>query len=60
MAPGKFATICMESMVSLNLVILLIVLEVLAVANAGWGWWVEVKMKRGSVGGEMKLENASP
>lgn len=45
---------------ALNLVILLIVLEVIAVATAGFGWWAEMKIKRETVGGVMKLESTGP
>ena len=46
-------------MVALNLVILLIVLEVIAVATAGFGWWTEMKMKRETVGEGMKPEGVA-
>lgn len=49
-APGRFADICSQSTAALDLVILMIVIEVLHVLLAGWGWWVGAKMKK--VGGE--------
>ena len=38
-------------MVALDLVIVLILIEVLAMGITAWGWWVEMKLKRSSVGG---------
>ncbi|KAL9612997.1 MAG: hypothetical protein Q9167_002430 [Letrouitia subvulpina] len=49
-APKHFASICMESTVAMNLVILSIVLQALGVLLAGWGWLVEAKGKRGVAG----------
>ncbi len=45
-APGRFTEICTTSTAALNLVILMIVIESLSVLLAGWGWWVEAKIKR--------------
>ena len=45
-APTHFAKICTESTVALDVVELLIVIEVFAVAMSGWGWWVEARVKR--------------
>ena len=45
-APTYFAKICAQSTVALDLVNLLIVIEFLAVAMSGWGWWVEARVKR--------------
>lgn len=45
---------------ALNLVILLIVLEVVAVATAGFGWWTEMKIKKETVGEVIKMEGTAP
>jgi hypothetical protein len=50
----------MESMVALDLVILLLIIEVFAVAVSGWGWWVESRVKRGMYGSEGKVQSGSP
>lgn len=54
-APLHFAKICTESMVGLDLVILLVILEVFAVVGSCAGWWIEGKMKKVEQGGEVKL-----
>lgn len=59
MAPDEFGKICTESMVSLNLVILLVVIEALAVAGTAWGWWIETRMRKESEIIGMKLVGAS-
>ena len=38
-------------MAALDLVIVLILVEVLALGTTAWGWWVEMKLKKSSVGG---------
>lgn len=43
-------------MVSFDLVILLLIFELFAVAVTGWGWWVETRIKRGSDQNNIKLE----
>ncbi|MCJ1269814.1 hypothetical protein MMC22_009707 [Lobaria immixta] len=55
-APQQFEKICTETMVSLDLVILLLIFELFAVAVTGWGWWVETRIKRGSDQNNIKLE----
>jgi hypothetical protein len=47
-------------MVAFNLVIFILVLEIIVVATTGCGWWIEMKLKRATVGGVMKLEGGSP
>lgn len=42
-----------------NLVIFVLVLEVIVVATTGWGWWIEVRLKRGTVGEVIKLEGGA-
>ena len=59
-APAGFPKICLESMVALDLVILLLILEVFTVAVSGWGWWVESRVRRGTTGAETKLHSGSP
>jgi hypothetical protein len=59
-APEGFGKICTESMVAFNLVIFILVLEIIVVATTGCGWWIEMKLKRATVGGVMKLEGGSP
>jgi len=48
-APANFTAICNEGLAALDLVMFLVVMEVLAVCVAAWGWWVEMRIKRGSV-----------
>ncbi|MCJ1465911.1 hypothetical protein MMC07_004530 [Pseudocyphellaria aurata] len=55
-APDQFEKICTETMISLDLVILLLIFEVFAVAVTGWGWWVETRSKSGS-DNTIKLES---
>lgn len=38
-------------MAALDLVIVLLIFEVLAVGITIWGWWVEMRLKKSSVGG---------
>lgn len=38
-------------MAALDLVIVLIIVEVLAVSTTAWGWWVELRLKKSSAGG---------
>ena len=38
-------------MAALDLVIVLLIVEVLAVAATAWGWWVEMRLKKSSQGG---------
>lgn len=38
-------------MAALDLVIVLLLVEVLAVGATAWGWWVEMRLKKGGVGG---------
>lgn len=45
-APLHFAKICTESMVGLDLVILLVILELIAVVASCAGWWIEGRMKK--------------
>ena len=59
-APAGFPKICMESMVALDLVILLLILEVFTVVVSGWGWWVESRIKRGTSDSEGKMHSGSP
>lgn len=54
-APLHFAKICTESMVGLDLVILLVILEVFAVAGSCAGWCIEGRMKKVESVGEVKL-----
>lgn len=56
-APVEFGKICTETMVSLDLVILLVIFEVFAVVVAAWGWWIETKMKKVSAPGAVKLQS---
>lgn len=42
-------------MVGLDLVILLVILEVFAVAGSCAGWWIEGRMKKVESVGEVKL-----
>jgi len=51
-APANFTKICNEGMAALDLVIFLVIVEMLAVGATAWGWWVEMRLKRVSVGGE--------
>lgn len=44
---------------AINLVILLIVLEVIAVATVGFGWWTEMKIKKETAGSVIKLEGVA-
>ena len=44
--------ICNEGTAGLDVVILLVIVEFLAVAVSAWGWWVEMRLKRVSIGGE--------
>ncbi|KAL8744061.1 MAG: hypothetical protein Q9190_003644 [Brigantiaea leucoxantha] len=46
-APQQFGSICMESTVAMNLVVLLIVLQALSVLVVAWGWWIESRVRRG-------------
>ena len=55
-APDQFEKICTETMISLDLVILLLIFELFTVAVTGWGWWIEMRIKKGSDQG-IKLEN---
>lgn len=48
-APANFTAICQQGSAALGLIIFLVVMEFLAVGVAAWGWWVEMKMKRGNV-----------
>ena len=43
-------------MISLDLVILLLIIELFTVAVTGWGWWIETRIKKGS-DQSIKLEN---
>lgn len=54
-APLHFAKICTESMVGLDLVILLIILEAFAVVGSCAGWWIEGRMEKVERVGEVKL-----
>lgn len=45
-APLHFAKICTESMVALDLVILLVILELIAVVASCAGWWIEGRIKK--------------
>ncbi len=47
-APANFTAICNQGSAALGLVIFLVIMEVLAVGVAAWGWWVEMRMKRGT------------
>ena len=38
-------------MAALDLVIVLMIFEVLALGASAWGWWVEMGLKKSSVGG---------
>lgn len=51
-APGRFYEICATSTAAFDLVILMIVVEVLGVLLAGWGWWVGARLRK--AGGESK------
>lgn len=51
MAPSNFTKICNDGMAALDLVIVLLIFEVLAVGITIWGWWVEMRLKKSSVGG---------
>lgn len=50
-APSNFAKICNDGMAALDLVIVLLLIELLALAATAWGWWVEMRLKKGGVGG---------
>ena len=50
-APSNFSTICNDGLAALDLVIVLILVEILAVGTTAWGWWVEMRLKKGGVGG---------
>ncbi|KAK4692325.1 hypothetical protein P7C71_g4852, partial [Lecanoromycetidae sp. Uapishka_2] len=51
-APAKFTKICNEGMAALDLMILLVIVEMLAVGLTAWGWWVEMRLKRFGLGDE--------
>lgn len=34
------------------MIILLVIVEMLAVGTTAWGWWVEMRLKSVSLGGE--------
>ena len=51
MAPSDFTKICNDGMAALDLVVVLLIVEVLAVGATAWGWWVEMRLKKSSVGG---------
>ncbi|MCJ1430626.1 hypothetical protein MMC29_008544 [Sticta canariensis] len=55
-APDQFEKICTETMISLDLVILLLIIELFTVGVAAWGWWIETRTKKGS-DQSIKLEN---
>ena len=38
-------------MAALDLVIVVLLIEAMAVGATAWGWWVEMKMKKGAMGG---------
>ncbi|KAL9134191.1 MAG: hypothetical protein Q9175_004626 [Cornicularia normoerica] len=50
-APSNFTKICDDGMAALNLVIVLVLIEVLALGATAWGWWVEMRVKKGCVDG---------
>ncbi|CAF9918675.1 hypothetical protein IMSHALPRED_004373 [Imshaugia aleurites] len=49
-APSNFTKICNDGMAALDLVIVLVLVEVLALGATAWGWWVEMRLKKGGVG----------
>lgn len=51
MAPSNFTKICNNGMAALDLVIVVLLIEVMAVGATAWGWWVEMRLKKGSIGG---------
>ncbi|MCJ1456139.1 hypothetical protein MMC28_006498 [Mycoblastus sanguinarius] len=56
-APANFTKICNDGTAALDLVILLVIVEVLAVGATAWGWWVEMRLKRSGVGaGKSEVE----
>lgn len=61
-APTNFGRICTEGIVSIDLVILLVIIEAVAVGVAAWGWWVEMRTRKGTTQEEedRKLERGSP
>ncbi|CAF9907725.1 MAG: hypothetical protein ALECFALPRED_003789 [Alectoria fallacina] len=50
-APSNFTKICNDGMAALDLVIVLVLIEVLAVGATAWGWWVEMRLKKRGVDG---------
>lgn len=48
-APERFTAICNQGTAALDLIIFLVIVEVFAVGASAWGWWVEMRMKRGGV-----------
>lgn len=38
-------------MAALDLVIVVLLIETMAVVVTAWGWWVEMRMKKGVLGG---------
>ena len=55
----EFGKICTESMVSLSLVILLVVLEAVAVVGTVAGWWIESRMRKESENNPLKVVGES-
>lgn len=55
----EFGKICTESMVSLSLVILLVVLEAIAVVGTAAGWWIESRMRKESENSQLKVVGGS-
>ena len=50
-APSNFTKICNDGMAALDLIIVLIIVEVVAMGATAWGWWVEMRLKKSSLGG---------
>lgn len=55
-APDQFEKICTETMISQDLVILLLIFELFSVAIAGWGWWIQTRIAGGSEQNSIKLD----
>ena len=45
-APMNFVKICTQSTISIDLVIFMIMVQVIAVGISAWGWWVEARVKK--------------
>lgn len=56
-APDQFEKICTETMISQDLVILLLIFELFSVAVAGWGWRIQRRITGGSEQNSIKLDH---